>query len=67
MDPEGARAARIWIAACSHRLQRRWRTVAPEQLEEVAETLCTDERFRALDPDITAAGWLRQEILDQPH
>lgn len=67
MAPEGARAARIWIAACSHRLQRRWRTVAPEQLEEVAETLWADERLRALDPDIAAAEWLRRGIPDHSH
>lgn len=67
MDLEGARAARIWIAACSHRLQRCWRTVAPEQLEEVAETLWADERLRALDPDIAAAAWLLRGIPDHSH
>ncbi len=67
MDPEGVRAPRIWIAACSHRLQRRWRTVAPEQLEEVAETLWADERLRALDPDIAADEWLRRGIPDHSH
>lgn len=67
MDSEGARVARIWIAACSHRLQRRWRSVAPEQLEELAETLWADEHLRALDPDVAADEWLRRGIPDHPH
>ena len=29
----------IWIAACAHELQRRWRTVEPMHLEELAADL----------------------------
>lgn len=65
MDLEGTRAARIWIAACSHGLQRRWRTVAPEQLEELAKTLLADEHLRSLDLDVAADEWLRRGIPDR--
>ena len=56
--------ARVWIAACSHRLQRQWRTVDPVTLEDVASELWADERLRALDPVEAAAAWLRQGL---PH
>ena len=52
--------ARVWIAACSHRLQRQWRTVDPDTLEDVASELWGDERLLALDPVEAAAEWLRQ-------
>ena len=48
----------IWIAVCAHRLQFRWRTVAPEQLDEVAAELWADERLRGLPPDAAAVAWL---------
>ena len=44
----------IWIAVCAHRLQRQWRTVDPEQLDEVAGDLWKDERLRRLAPDEAA-------------
>jgi len=50
--------AEIWIAACAHSLQRQWRTVEPEQLEEVAADLWRDERLRMLAPREAAATWL---------
>lgn len=31
--------AQVWIAACAHQLQQRWRTVDPVQLEEIAMDL----------------------------
>lgn len=48
----------IWIAVCAHRLQRQWRTVDPEQLDELAADLWKDERLRALAPDEAATLWL---------
>ncbi len=50
--------AEIWIAACAHRLQQRWRTVDPLLLEEVAADLWRDDRLRALPPDAAAVAWL---------
>ena len=47
-----------WIAACAHRLQRQWRTVSPEQLEEVAGDLWNDHRLRDLGPMRAAEEWL---------
>ena len=44
-----------WIAACAHQLQRRWRTVDPEQLDEVAADLWSDARLRAMPPVRAAA------------
>jgi len=49
----------IWIAACAHELQRRWRTVKPEQLEEVAGDLWRDERLGVMAPGEAAVEWLR--------
>ena len=51
--------AELWIAACAHRLQRRWRTVDPAMLEEVAADLSRDPRLRAMAPSEAAADWLR--------
>lgn len=55
MDPV---AAEIWIAACAHELHRRWRTVDPDQLDEVAADLWRDERLRAMPPATAAMAWL---------
>ena len=54
----GPVAADIWIAACAHELHRRWRTVDPEQLDEVAADLWGDERLRAMPPATAAVEWL---------
>ena len=48
----------IWIAACAHVLQRHWRTVDPEQLEEVAGDLWRNERLQGLGPAEAAVQWL---------
>jgi hypothetical protein len=48
-----------WIAACAHQLQRRWRTVDPEVLEDVAADLWSDESLRALPATQAATEWLR--------
>lgn len=49
----------LWIAACAHRLQRQWRTVDPEQLEEVAGDLWGAETLRSLGPVEAAREWLK--------
>lgn len=49
----------LWIAAYAHRLQRQWRTVDPEQLEDVAADLWRDPRLRAMTPTEAAVDWLR--------
>ena len=49
----------IWIAACAHQLQERWRTVHPSELKAVAEELWHDEHFRALAPGDAAVEWLQ--------
>lgn len=56
MDPI---SAQTWIAACAHQLQRQWRTVDPEQLEEVAADLWKDDRLRGLPPAQAAVEWLQ--------
>ncbi len=40
----------LWIQACAHRLQRQWRTVDPDVLEDVARDLAQDPRLRAMAP-----------------
>jgi hypothetical protein len=49
----------LWIAACAHRLQLRWPTVAPQQLEDTARELLSDPKLRALPPEAAAATWLQ--------
>lgn len=49
----------IWIAACAHRLQQRWRTVDPKVLEEVADDIWRDQRLRAMTPAAAALEWLK--------
>lgn len=51
-------SAEIWIAACAHQLQRRWRTVDPEQLEDLAADLWRDPSLRAMSPGMAAEQWL---------
>jgi len=48
----------IWIAACAYALQRHWRMVDPEQLEEVSGDLLRDERLRGMTPGQAAMLWL---------
>ena len=50
--------AAVWIAACAHALQQRWRTVDPAQLEEMAGDLWRDESLRTMPPSEAAATWL---------
>ncbi|RZL94220.1 MAG: hypothetical protein EOP82_05520 [Variovorax sp.] len=48
----------IWIAVCAHRLQRQWRTVDPDQLDEVAEDLWRNKRLREMAPEDASVEWL---------
>ena len=52
-----------WIAHCSKRLQQQWRSVGPEQLNEVATELWHDPLWRALPPEMAAVEWLLQGVL----
>lgn len=56
----------LWIAACSRRLQRQWRTVDPEVLDEVALDLWNDPRLRAMEPAAAAVDWL-EPVTDFDH
>ncbi|SEB26366.1 hypothetical protein [Variovorax sp. YR216] len=47
-----------WIAICAHELQRRWRTVDPEQLDDLAGDLWQNEQLRELPPAQAAIAWL---------
>jgi len=47
-----------WIAICAHHLQRHWRTVAPQELDEVAAELWADSRLRCMPPGDAAQVWL---------
>ena len=49
----------IWIAACAHQLQQRWRTADPKELEAVAEGLYRDAALRPLGPCEAAVEWLK--------
>lgn len=51
--------ATLWIAACAHRLQQRWHTVDPLELEDVARELRRDERLRSMPPEEAAEAWLK--------
>jgi hypothetical protein len=56
----------IWIAVCAHRLQRQWRTIDPDQLDELAADLWKDERLRRMAPDEAATHWLEPLALGRP-
>jgi len=44
---------------CGLCLQRRWRTVDPDVLEETAAELWRDERLRSMGPTEAASDWLK--------
>ena len=48
-----------WIVQCAARLQGRWQTVGPDQLEEVAVGIWQDPASRLTSPDVAAQEWLR--------
>jgi hypothetical protein len=48
----------MWIHFCARRLKLHWRTVDPQQLEELAADLACDARLRALSPQAAATLFL---------
>ena len=51
-----------WVARCSHRLREQWRTIDLESLEDLAQELWADERWRVRPPEEAAVEWLRRGI-----
>ena len=47
-----------WIAIAAHRLQHRWRSINPGQLDDLAAELWRDEELRALEPERAIDTWL---------
>ena len=47
-----------WIAIAAHRLQHRWRSINPGQLDDLAADLWRDEYLRSLDPSKAVDQWL---------
>lgn len=47
-----------WVAIAAHRLQYRWRSINPGQLEDVATELWKDEHLSGLDPAQAVDTWL---------
>jgi len=47
-----------WIAIAAHRLQHRWRSINPGQLDDLATELWRDEQLRHLDPSRAVDHWL---------
>jgi hypothetical protein len=48
-----------WIARCAARLRREWPNLATQDIEEAAEALLADARWRELPPEQAAVAWLR--------
>ena len=55
-----------WIVRCAYRLRRRWRTIDPRSLEEVAADLLGDESLRGLPPEEAAREWLTRGACGLP-
>jgi len=47
-----------WIAIAAHRLQHRWRSINPGQLDDLAAELWRDDQLRDLDPAEAVDHWL---------
>lgn len=47
-----------WVAIAAHRLQFRWRSINPGQLEELAADLWCDAALRELEPADAIDEWL---------
>jgi hypothetical protein len=56
--------AELWIDPVAHRLHRQWRTVDPEQLEDVAAGLWRDPRLHVMTPAEAVTYWLRPVASD---
>ena len=48
-----------WVARCSHRLRERWPHADLVSLDEAAQELWQNPRWRAFEPREAAEGWLR--------
>jgi hypothetical protein len=55
--------ANEWTARCAKRLQQQWRSVEPEQLNEVAAQLWRERVWRELPPEMAAVEWLLLGVL----
>ncbi len=49
-----------WISRCSARLHAQWPRLPRDQRDEVAVELLTQTRWRVMEPEAAAAGWLSQ-------
>jgi hypothetical protein len=47
-----------WVAIAAHRLQHRWRSINPGQLDDLAAELWRDESLRSLEPVVAVDTWL---------
>ena len=52
-----------WISRCSARLHAQWPRLGREVRDEVAEELMVQPRWRAMEPEAAAAGWLSQGVM----
>lgn len=52
-----------WVSRCADRLRRQWPMLARVDLEEAAQDLWNDERWRDMAPEAAAVEWLRQGVL----
>ena len=49
-----------WVAIAAHRLQHRWRSINPGQLDDLTADLWQDEQLRALEPAKAVDKWLKE-------
>jgi hypothetical protein len=54
-----------WVAIAAHRLQYRWRSINPGQLEDVVSELWRDKHLSGLEPARAVDTWL-SPIVPQP-
>jgi len=55
-----------WIAIAAHRLQHRWRSIDPVQLDDLAGELYGDAALQVLDPAAAIDAWLAPLSTDAP-
>jgi len=53
----------IWIFYCVRQLKMHWRTVDPEQLEELAADLAREPHLRQMSPQAAAAKWMEPVLV----
>ena len=51
-----------WTFRCAAQLHEQWPRVPHEDLENLAEALMKEDRWRAMEPSEAAVQWLRQGI-----